>query len=44
MRSLSPKELKAIAKIKGIKGYKSLSQERILSALEASESLKERKF
>ena len=33
MLTLSPKELKAIAKIRGIKGYKSLSDNELLSAL-----------
>ena len=41
MLKLSPKELKAIAKIRGIKDYKSMSEDRLLSALKASESLKE---
>ena len=41
MLNLSPKELKAIAKIRGIKGYKSMSEDRLLSALKISESLKE---
>ena len=41
MLNLSPKELKAIAKIRGIKSYKSMSEDRLLSALKASESLKE---
>ena len=40
MLNLSPKELKASAKIRGIKGYKSMSEDRLLSALKASESLK----
>ena len=33
MLNLSPKELKAIAKIRSIKGYKSMSKDRLLSAL-----------
>ena len=37
MLSLSPKELKAVAKIRAIKGYKSMSEDRLLSALRASE-------
>ena len=42
MLYLSLKELKAVAKIKVIKGYKSTSEDRLLSALKASESLKKR--
>ena len=38
MLNLSPKELKAIARIRDSKGYKSMSEDRLLSALE---SLKE---
>ena len=41
MLNLSPKELKAISKIRGIKGYKRMSVDRLLSAFKASESLKE---
>ena len=41
MLNLSLKELKAVAKIRDIKGYKSMSEDRLLSALTASESLKE---
>ena len=41
--NLSPKELKAIAEIKRIKGYKSMSEYRLLSAVKVSESLKESK-
>ena len=43
MLKLSPKELKLIAKSKssGIKGYKSMSEDKLLSALNASESVKE---
>ena len=41
MLNLSPKKLKAIARIMGIKGYKSMSEDRLLSAVKASESLKE---
>ena len=33
MLDLSTKELKAIAKIKGIKGYKSMSEDELLGAL-----------
>ena len=41
MLNLSPKELNTIARIRGIKGYKSMSEDRLLSARKASESLKE---
>ena len=40
---LSTKELKAIAKIRGIKGYKSMSEEELLSALTSSKPVKEGK-
>ena len=40
MSSSSLNELKLIAKSKGIKGYKSLCKERLLSALNKSESVK----
>ena len=33
MLNLSPKELKAIARIRGSKGHKSMSEDRLLSAL-----------
>ena len=36
MLNLSPKELKAIAKIRGIKGYKSMSEDELLSGLISS--------
>ena len=36
MLNLSPKELKVIAKIRGIKGYESMSEEQLLSALNSS--------
>ena len=36
MLNLSPKELKTIAKIRGIKGYKSMSEDELLSALTPS--------
>ena len=39
---LSTKELKAIAKIKGIKGYKSMSEDELLSALNYSKPVKKR--
>ena len=42
MLNLSLKELKAIAKFRDIKSYKSMSEDRLLSPLKASESLKER--
>ena len=41
MLNLSPKQLNAITRIKGIKGYKSMSEDRLSSAFKASESLKE---
>ena len=41
MLNLPPKELKAIGRIRGIKGYQSMSEDILLSALKASESLKE---
>ena len=41
MLNLLPKKLKAIAIIRDIKGYKSMSEDRVLSVLKASESLKE---
>ena len=41
MLNLPPKELKVIAKFRDIKGYKSFSEDRLLSSLKASESLKE---
>ena len=37
MLSLSPKELKLIEKSRGIKGYKIMSEDRLLSTLKASE-------
>ena len=40
MLNLSLNELKLIAKSRGIKGYKSLSEDRLLSALNVSESKK----
>ena len=40
MVNLSPDKLKLIAKNKDVKGYKSMSEDRLSSALNASESLK----
>ena len=40
--NLSFKELKLLAKNRGIKGYKSMSEDDLLSTLKASELLKER--
>ena len=37
MLGLSPKELKVIAKIRSIKGYKSMYEDELLSALKESE-------
>ena len=41
MLSLSLNELKLITKSRGIKGYESISKDRLLSAPHASESVKE---
>ena len=41
MLNLSPRKLKAISRIRGIKNYKSMSEDRLLSDLKTSESLKE---
>ena len=38
MLNLSLNELKLVAKLRGIKGYKSMSKEKLLSALSESES------
>ena len=38
--NLSTKELKAIAKIRGIKGYKSTSEDELLSSLTSSKLVK----
>ena len=37
---LSTKELKAIAEIRGIKGYKSMSEDELLSSLTSSTPVK----
>ena len=44
MLNLSLNELKLIAKSRGIKCYKSISEDRLLSALNASESVKESEY
>ena len=38
MLNLSLKELKVIAKVRGIKGYKGMSEDELLSALNLSET------
>ena len=43
MLNLSIKELKAIAKIRVIKGYKSMSEDELLSALNSSKPVKKQK-
>ena len=40
---LSTKELKAIAKIRGIKGYKSMSEDELLRSLTSSKPVKKGK-
>ena len=40
---LSTKELKAIAEIRGIKGYKSMSEDELLSSLTSSTPVKKGK-
>ena len=44
MLNLSLNELKLVAKKRGIKGYKSMSKERILSALSESESVESKRL
>ena len=41
MLKLSLNELKQIAKMRGIKGYKSMSEERLISSINESEPVKE---
>ena len=43
MLNLSTKELEAIAKIRSIKGYKSMSEDELLSALNSSKPIKKGK-
>ena len=43
MPNLSLNELKQIAKMRRIKGYKNMSKERLLSVLDESESAKSKK-
>ena len=43
MLNLSIKELEVIAKIRGIKGYKSMSEDELLSALHSSKPIKKGK-
>ena len=43
MINLSPKELQAVAKVRGIKGYKSMSEYELLSALTSSKPVKKGK-
>ena len=40
MLHLSLNDLKIIAKIRGIRGYESMSEDKLLSALDASELMK----
>ena len=41
MQDLSPNELRLIERIRSIKGYESMSEDELLSALIASKSVKE---
>ena len=41
MQKLSLNELKQTAKMRGIKGYKSMSEERLVSSINESEPVKE---
>ena len=41
MQKLSLNELKQTAKLRGIKGYKSISEERLVSSINESEPVKE---
>ena len=41
MLNLSPKELTAVAKIRGIKGYKSMSEDELLAALTSSKPVRQ---
>ena len=43
MLNLSTKELKTITKIRGIKGYKSMSEDELLSALNSSKPIRKGK-
>ena len=43
MLNLSPKEIKANAKFRGIKGYKSISEDELLDALTSSKPVRKGK-
>ena len=43
MLNLSTKELKEVAKMRGIKGYKSMSEDELLSAVTSSKPVKKGK-
>ena len=43
MINLSTKELKAIVKVRGTKGYKSMSEDELLSACNSSKPVKNKK-